>query len=236
MKIFIDPGHNYSGADSGAVGNGLREQDVTFAIADKLKYLLIKNGYEVKMSREKLTVNIGTTVEQSIRGRYEMSNEWGADLFLSIHCNSGGGTGTECFIYSSQSEAKEYAERIQNAIVDRLNLADRGVKVRTDLGVLRGTTAPAVLIETGFIDNPADATLLRDRQQDYAEAIFEGVTGILPNRTEELTSANDIVWEYTYRGIVLDPEGMKKEMQENPDGRLYWLARKALQYIRERGF
>ncbi len=236
MKIFIDPGHNYSGADTGATGNGLREQDITFGIAEKLKKLFVQNGYEVKMSREKLTDNVGKSLAQSIQGRYRMSNEWGADLFLSIHCNSGGGTGSECLIYSSGSSAEEYAKRIQNAIVDLLGLTDRGIKIRTDLGVLRGTVAPAVLIETGFIDNAKDAQLLRDRQEDYAKAIFQGVTGILPSYTEELKSINDIVWEYSYRNIVIDPDGMKKEMEENPNGRLYWLARKALQYIRERGF
>lgn len=37
MRICIDAGHNYSGFDTGALGNGLREQDITFKIADKLK-------------------------------------------------------------------------------------------------------------------------------------------------------------------------------------------------------
>lgn len=49
----------------------------------------------------------------------------------------------------------------------------------------------------------------------------------------ELTSANDIIWELADRGIVTDKEGMLEEIGKNPGGRLYWLARKAVQYIRE---
>ena len=50
---------------------------------------------------------------------------------------------------------------------------------------------------------------------------------------KELTTVNDIVWELGNRGIVTDKEGMLEEMAKNPDGRLYWLARKATHYIRK---
>lgn len=48
----------------------------------------------------------------------------------------------------------------------------------------------------------------------------------------ELTTPNDIVWELGHRGFVLDTKGMLEEMNNNPNGRLYWLARKMLHYIR----
>ena len=49
---------------------------------------------------------------------------------------------------------------------------------------------------------------------------------------QELTIPNDIVWELGNRGIVTDTKGMLDEMNEKPNGRLYWLGRKALHYIR----
>ncbi len=231
MKVMIDPGHNYSGGDTGASGNGLREQDVTFGIADKLRILFEGNGDEVKMTRTRLDANVGTSEQDSIQRRYTMANEWGADLFISIHCNSGGGTGTEVLVYRLDSEAAQIARRVEDAIVSELGMADRGVKARPELGVLRGTKCPAILVETGFLDNAHDARLLRDDQQGFADAIFHGVTGLKGVR--ELTEPSAIVWEYTHRGIVLDGPGMIAEMEQNPDGRLYWLARKALQYMRE---
>ena len=56
---------------------------------------------------------------------------------------------------------------------------------------------------------------------------------IIKKEVKEYTSANDIVWELADRGIVSDKEGMLKEMENHPGGRLYWLGRKAVQYIRE---
>lgn len=236
MKIFIDAGHNYSGADTGASGYGLREEAVTFEIAEKLAARLTAFGHEAAMSRKNVTDNVGNTLYESIHGRAEMANSWGADLFICIHCNAydGKAHGTETFVYSSQSKAAEYADRVQKRIVSNVGTTDRGVKERTDLGVLRLTVCPAIYVETAFIDNMEDNWILKTKQEEIAKSIFEGVTGqVAENKTEELTNVNDIVWEYAHRGIVLDSDGMKKEMDENPDGRLYWLARKALQYMRE---
>ncbi|MGN1058955.1 MAG: N-acetylmuramoyl-L-alanine amidase, partial [Clostridia bacterium] len=138
-------------------------------------------------------------------------------------------------VYSLNGEAASVARRIVKEITTRLKLADRGVKARPGLGILRSTRCPAVLVETAFIDSPYDAKLLRENQQDFADAIFTGVTGKATQRTvSELTDINDIVWEYSYRGIVTDAPGMLAEMEAHPEGRLYMLARKALQYMRER--
>lgn len=51
----------------------------------------------------------------------------------------------------------------------------------------------------------------------------------------ELTELNDIVYELVSRGIVSDSDGMIKDMQAEPNGRLYWLARKVVHYIRKAG-
>lgn len=179
MRIFIDAGHNYSGFGTGATGNGMKEQDITFYIADKLKALLVSAGHQVKMSRAKLTDNIGKTVAEELDLRAKMANDWGADLFASIHCNAfnGKAQGTETLVYSLKSGSVPYAERIQKAIVSKLGTKDRGIKERPDLRVLKKTTMPALLIETAFIDNVDDALLLKNRQDDFAKAIFEGITG-----------------------------------------------------------
>lgn len=57
---------------------------------------------------------------------------------------------------------------------------------------------------------------------------------IMKKHIKEYTDINEIVWELGYRGIVSDKVGMINEMTQNPNGRLYWLARKAVQYMRER--
>lgn len=178
MKIFIDPGHNYSGGDRGARGFGLNEETVSFEIASALASLLESNGYAVQKSRNALTDNVGNgTVSDSICKRADMANTWGADLFVSIHCNAGGGTGTETLVYNKKGDAFAVAERIQKAVCARLETTDRGVKERPDLGVLRLTKCPAVLVETAFLDTESDAWLLKARTAEFVTAIFEGITG-----------------------------------------------------------
>jgi len=56
---------------------------------------------------------------------------------------------------------------------------------------------------------------------------------IMENNVTDYSSPNDIVWELAYRGIVTDKEGMLREISENPNGRLYWLARKTVEFIRD---
>src|SRR5690625_4350241 len=97
VKIFIDPG--YGGIDSGAVGNGLQEKNVTLQIALGVrKYLGEYKNVVIKLSR---TSDKTVTLQQ----RTNAANNWGADYFLSIHINAGGGTGFESYIYSGLSNS-----------------------------------------------------------------------------------------------------------------------------------
>lgn len=210
MNIFIDPGHNFSGADTGASGNGLREQDVTFIIGDKLYKLLEEAGHEVSISREYIYHNVGSSLAESINIRAQKANSVKADLFVSIHCNAHDtrAKGTETLVYSTKSEAYPIAKRVQKAIVERLGTFDRGVKVRTDLGVLEDTKMPALLVETAFIDNEKDAELLLNRTDDFAKAIFEGITG---EKVKEENKVGQTVMELKGSIFVqeIDPKDFK---------------------------
>lgn len=155
VRIFIDPGHG--GSDPGAVANGLYEKDLTLDIALRLRDILLGEytGVEVRMSRE-----TDTTV--SLEQRVQMANSWGADYFLSIHINAGGGTGFESYIYTSALPASvTYQNIIHPEIVAATGFYDRGKK-RANFYVLRATTMPALLTENGFIDNANDAAKLKD--------------------------------------------------------------------------
>lgn len=155
-KIYLDPGHG--GTDSGAVGNGLREKDLTLKIALKIRDLLRNYNCSVRMSRtDDKTV--------SLSQRTNEANAWGADFFLSVHINSGGGTGYEDYIYSKLSENSHTArirDVIHSEIVKSLGtgVRNRGRK-KENFHVLRETKMPAMLTENLFIDTKADADLLK---------------------------------------------------------------------------
>lgn len=67
------------------------------------------------MSRNNITDNVGGGgLSASISGRSEMANSWGADLFISIHCNAYNGTarGTETLVYNLNGESANIAKRV----------------------------------------------------------------------------------------------------------------------------
>lgn len=174
-KICIDPGHNSIGVDTGAQGNGLREQDLTLDIALKLRDILKSNGFEVKLTREGASVG-GSTVTESLKARCNIANAFGADLFISIHVNAGGGTGTEVYALPG-GRAVVAAQRLLDRLVYACNWANRGVKTDREFYVLVHTNMPAILTENGFIDSAKDAAKLADGnfRQVIAEAHAKGV-------------------------------------------------------------
>lgn len=174
MKICIDAGHNYSGFDTGAVGNGLREQDVTFQIATLLKKQLELSGIQIVMTRETATQNLGSSVVTSLAKRAAISNEAGCDYFVSLHCNAGGGTGSEVLVLKKGGKAEQLATSILAALTSALPLRSRGVK-EANLAVLRDTVSPAVLVEMAFLDHSGDAALLKQNGPLFATAIADGM-------------------------------------------------------------
>jgi len=176
-KIFIDAGHNDSGFDTGASGNGIREQDITFAVAQRLGALLQGVGVEIKYSRDVKFDNVGYDLNSSLSGRANMANNFGADYFISLHCNSfllSSANGIEICISGTGGKAEQLANSIRPNLV-KLGLYNRGNVVRPNLAVLKNTKMSAILIELGFISNPNDAQILSDRQEELANAIFQGV-------------------------------------------------------------
>lgn len=157
VKIFIDPGHG--GTDSGAVGNGIQEKNITLQLASAIQSILINeySNAEVRMSR---TGDETVTLNQ----RTNMANAWGADFFLSIHINSGGGRGYEDFIHSNLSSASRTAQiqrTIHLEVITKIDMVDRGSK-KADFHVLRESNMDAVLTENGFIDNAEDAMKMKN--------------------------------------------------------------------------
>ena len=185
MKVFLNPGHDLK-YDSGAVNpdSGMRECDVAAEVGKGVKKYLENVGIECELMQSD---NLAPT--STGRSRYadrqgptvtETANDWDADIFVSIHCNSAEADeacGTETFAYDLDGgEGEKLATCIQDQIVDALNTVDRGVKANPKLFVLRYTAMPAVLVELGFISNAGDEELLATRQDDFARAIARGVT------------------------------------------------------------
>ena len=187
--FVLDAGHG--GWDSGAVGNGLREKDLTLQIARYCRDELQKYaGVRVIMTRDSdaSVTGVANTTNELI-ARAQIARDNNATLFMSFHINSGGGTGAEIWIprqASWYSSFNELGESLGQDVLNRLasvGLVNRGTK--NDYYDLNGTQLyypdgsnadslsvirncrqygiPAVLVEHGFIDNRNDAGLLANK-------------------------------------------------------------------------
>lgn len=177
--IFIDPGHG--GRDSGAVGNGLLEKEISLRLA-------LLTGELVK-SKSNLTVHYSRTsdVFVPLNERIRLANASNAALFISFHSNgfaSGSAFGYEDFISPGASKSTIILrdgihQRVSN-IWFRYGSRNRGKK-HADFFVLRRTRMPAILVENGFLTNKKDASLLKDSQfvRELAEGFAEGIINVL---------------------------------------------------------
>lgn len=180
IKIYIDQGHNPRDFNTGAEGNGLYEQDITYDIGRRLYALVSTNpAFEARLSRPAEDTVLGTNNSSSLVTRVRQANSWGADLFLSLHTNAAlntAATGSEALIYSLDSSvAREVAEDILEELNRYTGLRNRGIVERPGLYVLKRTAMPAVLVELGFITNPEDAELMSGSPQLFARGIYAGL-------------------------------------------------------------
>ena len=178
-KVFIDQGHNPQNPNAGAEGNGLREQDITYNIGVILADLLNSNpNYEARLSRNSPTEQIGTSNASSLAQRVREANEWGADIFLSLHTNAytnPSASGTEAYAYRVDSDGFRLGEDVVEQLTLITGLQNRGTFARPSLYVLRRTQMPAALIEMGYITNPGDAALMSEQPELFALGIYNGI-------------------------------------------------------------
>lgn len=167
MKIFINPGHG--GTDPGAVSkSGTKESDIAAKVADILAKRLKLNWYPVQVYQQK-------------HDYFEVSKEEnasGANLFISIHCNSATNStanGIEVLYQKYSIKGGQLAKIMQEQLIKATGLSNRGTKPREDLHVLNRTKAPAILIELAFISNKKEEKLLKEQPDLFANAIWEAI-------------------------------------------------------------
>ncbi len=181
VLVMIDPGHG--GRDPGAIGlGGFREVDVIMPVAKRVAEILEKQGIAVRMTR-----NGDNYV--GLDERVAISREAGATLFVSIHANSIDNrpdvNGLETYHYNI---GQSFADTVHRTVVDYVNkngfyLNDRRVRSARFL-VLRKSTIPAILVETGYLTSAEEVARLRrdDYQKVMAEAIAKGIIQYVKDR------------------------------------------------------
>lgn len=189
IKIYIDQGHNpTSYHNTGASGNGLYEQDVTYIIGILLAEMLEADGrFEVCLSRPTEDTVLGTDNDSSLYARVQGAKDFGADYFISLHVNSYSNSsvdGIEVYAVEQGSESYTFGSYLLEGLVESTKLRDRGMKTSSDIWVLKKATMPAVLLEMGFISNKGDAELLAESPLLFARGIYNGIISYLSGNVD----------------------------------------------------
>lgn len=188
MNILLMNGHGGNPYDSGAVGNGYKEAELTRELADLVETRLKKYATVKRYPKER---NAYADVQNGTFATYVPSGINNIDYAFEIHFNAGGGTGTEIYITS-----KEKGHTVEDAIVKNIakaiGVSNRGVKV-TDFSVIATCKyygVSSALLETLFIDSASDMKLWASNKDKIAEAIVDGIaTGFgLKSETSDNTT------------------------------------------------
>lgn len=174
--VVLDPGHG--GDNPGAVANGLVEAEVVMDLARRIEGRLTAIGVSVVYTR---TQHASPTEDE----RAAVANAAGADLVLSLHCDShdaSDASGVATFFYgrdrdTSWSAVGEHlADLVLREIVARTDLANCRSHGRS-WTLLQQTKMPTIRVEAGYLTHPADARLLEDPgfRDTLAEAVLVSV-------------------------------------------------------------
>lgn len=173
MKIIcVDPGHG--GTQPGAVNGRFKEKTAALAIGLKLRGKLKDAGFKVIMTRD-------TDIDVSLASRCKISNDCGANAFISIHlnsCHSDEPHGAETWKWhKTRPFSKTLADAVQADLIAATGAKNRGVKESDVYYVLKHTKASALVVECGFISNNEECRKLfnPEYQDKIAEGICEGI-------------------------------------------------------------
>jgi len=203
--ICLDPGHGTPpavGRQTEPIGPGSKvlkikdgggaagEAPVALAIAKRARVLLLARGYRVAMTRTGPTIHLGDGNGNIARARF--CNRRHAALMVRIHADGSGNTslhgvstlvpawhrGWTDDIYAPSLRA---GRALQRAVVSATGAADRGLVQRADLTGFNWADVPAVLVEAGFLSNPAERRLLQTGayQRRVARGLTAGVAAFI---------------------------------------------------------
>ncbi|MER2058810.1 MAG: N-acetylmuramoyl-L-alanine amidase [Niallia sp.] len=153
--ISISPGH--FGPKTGAHGL-IDEGTENIHVAKRVTEILRASGIITNYIED----NKSKSAKENIPWLIAQHNKTSREIDVSIHFNSSPGThsrgiGTETLVYSDKN--KVVAQKITDSIANASGLKNRGVKVRTDLGLLKGTNKACYLIEVCFVNDTVDVAL-----------------------------------------------------------------------------
>jgi len=206
--VVIDAGHGGSDAGAPGIDGKSHEKDIALSIAKLVKAQNANANINIVLTRD-------NDVFMSPQERVTNVNKLGADLFVSLHCNSKVSAsdlngrakenpmeGVEIIIANKQ-KAKNYqanyelANYLQNSL-QAFNAKEKGILTRqVGIWILQETNCPSTLVECGYMDVANDLKKLKttQHQQLLATNILKGIETYLVGKehaSEVVTVKDDV--------------------------------------------
>ncbi len=165
------PGKQTMNGSKGVIKEWKMNNNVCNFIEDDLR------EYDVKIYR---TDDRTGKTDIPLQNRVNQCNKYNPDLFISIHHNAGGGTGTEVYYHTNgTAEDKKVANLLAPKLATKTGLRNRGVK--TEKWAVLTCKATAILVEGGFMDTQSDYDIITSEkgQRAYAKAVVEMIVEYL---------------------------------------------------------
>ena len=185
--IYIDPGHG--GKDPGAIYQNDMESDINLELSKQLYLELSKNGATVYLTRnddyDLSLPNASSRKKSDLSKRVNIINSSKADLYLSIHLNadiSSTWHGAQVFYDSVNPRNIKLAQIMQEEYIKNLNTKREYKNIKGHF-LYRRINIPGILIEAGFLTNPNDRYLIKNKeyQKKFAKVTTNGVIKYFKN-------------------------------------------------------
>lgn len=177
LRVLICAGHTLKGKGTGASGyinEGKENRILSKKVVEWLKIANTMSGMEIEVDYYEINES-----DSYLQKQVAVANKKDYDIVVQIHFNAyktvATAMGTETLYDKGSVKGKVYAERVNDKLNDLFK--NRGVKERNDLYWLNNTKAPAILIETCFVDSKADTDVYNKDKDKVAKAIAEGIIG-----------------------------------------------------------
>ena len=202
LTILVDAGHG--GYDGGARcrDSGVWEKEINLAVARAVEKELSSCGADVIMTRredkdlctQERPAGL-TKKRQDMQNRIALAKEHEVDMVLSVHMNEyrvRAESGPQVFYRAGSDSGRLLAGCVQEALITHLQPKKQRAAMAGDYFILQ-LEVPSVLVECGFISNPAEEKLLLDSayQKKIAAAVAGGVEEFLRLRNQLELSSSD---------------------------------------------
>lgn len=184
--IAIDAGHG--GEDDGCCRGDVHESHLNMELAERLSVKLQSMGFET------LLIRPNHETQMSVEERVEKAETAGADIYVSIHQNAceeseESVSGIETWYYGDREGSSRLAQLVHSGAIEKTGAFDRDVRDTDELHVIRETSVPSCLIETGFLSNSRERQALcsAEYQEKLAEGMAQGIDLFFHPKTMYLT-------------------------------------------------